>query len=79
MAQLGKEIGKPLLVRSVRCVVLTPNKEALYHPAKFMLRQLDETILIGLEEDTKIRGRVTLELAPMLRRVSWSRRSCGAL
>lgn len=64
MARLEDEVGKPLLLRSVRGVVPTPNGEALYHHARFMLRQLDEAVIIARQEHANIRGRVTLGLAP---------------
>lgn len=64
MARLEDEVGKPLLVRSVRGVKPTPNGEALYHHARFMLRQLDEAVLIARQEFTNIKARVTLGLSP---------------
>jgi LysR family transcriptional regulator, regulatory protein for tcuABC len=44
--------------------VSTPSGEALYHHAKFVLRQLDEAVLVARREYTDVRGRVTLGLAP---------------
>jgi LysR family tcuABC transcriptional regulator len=64
MARLEEEVGKPLLVRSVRGVVPTQNGEALYHHAKFVLRQLEEAALIARQEFANVRGRVALGLAP---------------
>jgi LysR family tcuABC transcriptional regulator len=64
MAKLEDEVGKPLLVRTVRGVTPTPNGEALYHHARFMLRQLDEATLIARQEFTSIKARVTLGVAP---------------
>ena len=64
MARLEDEIGKPLLVRSVRGVVPTPNGDALYHHAKFMLRQLDDAVVIARQDHASVRGRVTLGLPP---------------
>jgi LysR family transcriptional regulator, regulatory protein for tcuABC len=64
VARLEEEVGKPLLVRSVRGVVPTDNGQALYHHAKFILRQLDEAILIARQDSTHVRGRVALGLAP---------------
>ena len=64
MARLEEEVGKPLLVRSVRGVVPTENGEALYHHAKFVLRQLDEAVLVARRDYTQIGGRVALGLAP---------------
>jgi DNA-binding transcriptional LysR family regulator len=64
VARLEEEVGRPLLVRSARGVVPTPSGEALYHHAKFVLRQLDEAVLVARREYTDVRGRVTLGLAP---------------
>ena len=64
MARLEDEVGKPLLVRSTRGVVPTDNGEALYHHAKFMLRQLDEAVFIARQDYSNVRGRVALGLAP---------------
>jgi LysR family tcuABC transcriptional regulator len=64
MARLEDEVGKPLLVRSVRGVVPTENGQALYHHAKFVLRQIDEAVLVARQEYANIRGRVALGLAP---------------
>ena len=44
MARLEDEVGKPLLLRSSRGVTPTENGSALYHHAKFMLRQLDQAL-----------------------------------
>jgi LysR family transcriptional regulator, regulatory protein for tcuABC len=64
MTRLEEEVGRPLLVRSVRGVVPTENGEALYHHAKFLLRQLDEAVLVARQEFADVRGRVTVGLAP---------------
>jgi LysR family transcriptional regulator, regulatory protein for tcuABC len=64
VAKLEEEVGKPLLVRSVRGVVPTENGFALYQHAKFVLRQMDEAILIARQEYSDVKGRVTLGLAP---------------
>lgn len=64
MARLEDEVGKPLLVRSSRGVVPTENGEALYHHAKFMLRQLDQAVSVARQETAAVNGRVTLGLAP---------------
>ena len=50
MARLEDEVGKALLVRSSRGVVPTDNGEALYHHAKFMLRQLDQAVAVARQE-----------------------------
>lgn len=64
MTRLEEEVGKSLLVRSVRGVVPTENGEALYQHAKFVLRLLDEAVLVARQEYAHIGGRVTLGLAP---------------
>jgi LysR family tcuABC transcriptional regulator len=64
LARLEEEVGKPLLIRSVRGVIPTENGEALYRHAKFILRQLDEAVLIARQEYSSISGRVALGLAP---------------
>lgn len=64
MARLEDEVGKPLLVRSSRGVTPTENGEALYHHAKFMLRQLDQAVSVARQETSALSGRVTLGLAP---------------
>ena len=42
----------------------TENGEALYHHAKFMLRQLDQAVSVARQEAAAFSGRVTLGLAP---------------
>ncbi len=64
MARLEDEVGKSLLVRSSRGVTPTDNGEALYHHAKFMLRQLDQAVSVARQEAAAVSGRVTLGLAP---------------
>lgn len=64
MARLEDEVGKPLLLRSSRGVSPTENGEALYHHAKFMLRQLDQAVSVARQETAALSGRVTLGLAP---------------
>jgi LysR family tcuABC transcriptional regulator len=64
IARLEEEVGKPLLVRSARGVAPTENGEALYRHAKFVLRQLEEAVLIARQDLTNVRGRVVLGLAP---------------
>lgn len=64
MARLEVEVGKPLLLRSSRGVSATDNGEALYHHAKFMLRQLDQAVSVARQETAALSGRVTLGLAP---------------
>jgi LysR family tcuABC transcriptional regulator len=64
MARLEDEVGKPLLLRSSRGVTPTENGEALYHHAKFMLRQLDQAVAVARQETAVVSGRVALGLAP---------------
>lgn len=64
MARLEEEVGKPLLVRSSRGVTPTDNGTALYHHAKFMLRQLDQAVSVARQDTAALSGRVTLGLAP---------------
>lgn len=64
MARLEEEVGKSMLVRSSRGVVPTENGEALYHHAKFMLRQLDQAVAVARQDTAALNGRVALGLAP---------------
>jgi LysR family tcuABC transcriptional regulator len=64
MARLEDEVGRPLLLRSSRGVTPTENGEALYHHAKFMLRQLDQAVSVARQETAAVSGRVVLGLAP---------------
>ena len=64
VARLEEEVGKALLVRSSRGVTPTENGEALYHHAKFMLRQLDQAVTVARQETAALNGRVALGLAP---------------
>lgn len=64
MARLEEEVGKPLLVRSSKGVTPTENGSALYHHAKFMLRQLDQAVSVARQDTAALSGRVTLGLAP---------------
>jgi len=62
LAKLEDIIGKPLLVRSSRGVSPTSNGEALYHNAKLILRQLDQTISIARSEVEEVSGMVSIGL-----------------
>lgn len=64
MARLEDEVGKPLLVRSSRGVKPTDNGEALYHHARFVLRQLDQAVSVARHEHANVSGRVSLGMAP---------------
>jgi len=50
VSKLEEEVGKPLLNRSSRGVAPTENGLALYHHARFMLRQLDQALSIARKE-----------------------------
>ncbi|HXE18592.1 MAG TPA: LysR family transcriptional regulator, partial [Castellaniella sp.] len=63
LTKLEDEVGKPLLVRSARGVTPTDNGLALYHHAKFMLRQLDQALSIARQETMETYGMVTVGLA----------------
>ena len=79
--QLGKlegEVGKPLLNRSSKGVSPTDNGLALYHHARFMLRQLDQALSIARRESAAVQGMVSVGLPattvsalglPLVRRV----------
>ena len=62
LAKLEEEVGKPLLLRSPKGVTPTDNGLALYHHAKFMLRQLDQALSIARQESMEIHGMVTVGL-----------------
>lgn len=64
MTRLEDEVGKPLLVRSSRGVKPTDNGEALYHHARFILRQLDQAVSVARRELSNVGGRVNLGMAP---------------
>jgi len=63
LKKLEEEVGKPLLQRSSKGVTATDNGLALYHHAKFMLRQLDQALSIAREESGVVRGMVSVGLA----------------
>lgn len=64
MTRLEDEVGKPLLVRSSRGVRPTDHGEALYHHARFILRQLDQAVSVARREHANVSGRVNLGMAP---------------
>jgi len=64
VAKLEDEVGKTLLTRSSRGVTPTENGLALYHHAKFMLRQLEQALSIARQEPSVVRGMVSVGLAP---------------
>ena len=64
MTRLEDEVGRALLVRSSRGVTPTENGDALYHHARFILRQLDQAVSVARQEHADISGRVNLGMAP---------------
>lgn len=62
LAKLEDEVGKPLLQRSTRGVTPTENGLALYHHARFMLRQLDQALSIARRETGDVHGMVSVGL-----------------
>jgi LysR family tcuABC transcriptional regulator len=78
LSKLEAEVGKPLLNRSSKGVAPTESGLALYHHARFMLRQLDQALSIARQETTAMQGMVSVGLAattaaalglPLVRRV----------
>ena len=78
LSKLEDEVGKPLLKRSSRGVAPTENGLALYHHARFMLRQLDQAMSIARQESGAVHGMVSVGLPattvlalglPLVRRV----------
>jgi LysR family tcuABC transcriptional regulator len=78
LSKLEAEVGKSLMTRSPKGVAPTENGLALYHHAKYMLRQLDQALSIARDESGPIHGMVsvglpaTTQLAlglPLMRRV----------
>jgi LysR family tcuABC transcriptional regulator len=62
LAKLESEVGKPLLTRSSKGVAPTDNGLALYHHARFMLRQLDQALSIARKESGAVQGMVSVGL-----------------
>ena len=63
LAKLEDMVGKPLLHRSPKGVWPTDNGLALYHHARFMLRQLDQALSIARSEAGEaIQGMVSIGL-----------------
>ncbi len=78
LAKLEEEVGKSLLHRSTRGVTPTESGLALYHHARFVLRQLDQALSIARQESGELRGVVSIGLPattllaiglPLVRRV----------
>lgn len=62
MAKLEDHVGKPLLNRSSKGVTPTDNGLALYHHARFMLRQQEQALTIARSESGPVQGMVTVGL-----------------
>jgi len=62
LSKLEEEVGKPLLNRSARGVAPTENGLALYHHARFMLRQLDQALSIARKASGAVQGMVSIGL-----------------
>ena len=62
ISKLESEVGKPLLNRSSKGVAPTDNGLALYHHARFMLRQLDQALSIARKESGAMQGMVSVGL-----------------
>lgn len=62
LAKLEDMVGKPLLHRSSKGVSPTDSGLALYHHARFMLRQLDQALSIARSDAGAIHGMVTIGL-----------------
>jgi LysR family transcriptional regulator, regulatory protein for tcuABC len=62
LSKLEGEVGKPLLNRSSKGVAPTDNGLALYHHARFMLRQLDQALSIARQESGAMQGMVSIGL-----------------
>ncbi|WP_417683912.1 LysR substrate-binding domain-containing protein [Roseibium sp.] len=62
LAKLEDEVGRPLLHRSSKGVTPTENGLALYHHARFMLRQLDQALSIARADTGAIQGMVSVGL-----------------
>lgn len=63
IAKLEAEVGKPLLNRSSKGVTPTENGAALYHHARFMLRQLEQALSIARQDPGTVHGMVSVGLA----------------
>ncbi|MDS9469828.1 LysR substrate-binding domain-containing protein [Paracoccus sp. MBLB3053] len=64
ISRLEYEVGAPLFLRSSRGVTPTPKGLTLHRHAKFILRQIEQALLLTREAETQISGRVTLGLPP---------------
>ncbi|WP_040485088.1 LysR substrate-binding domain-containing protein [Lutibaculum baratangense] len=62
LSKLEDLVGKPLLLRSSKGVRPTENGLALYHHARFLLRQLDQAVTIARSQAGEVQGMVTVGL-----------------
>ncbi|WP_332826538.1 LysR substrate-binding domain-containing protein [Ramlibacter sp.] len=62
LSKLEAEVGRMLLHRSARGVAPTGNGLALYHHARFMLRQQEQALTIARQDGGELRGMVSLGL-----------------
>lgn len=62
LSKMEDEVGKSLLNRSSKGITPTENGLALYHHAKFLLRQLDQAISIARQETGDVHGMVSVGL-----------------
>ena len=62
VAKLEDEVGKQLLNRSSKGVTPTENGLALYHQARFILRQVDQALTIARRESAEVHGMTSLGL-----------------
>ena len=78
LAKLEQEVGKPLVHRSPSGITPTDNGLALYHHARFMVRQLEQALSIARSEAVAVQGMVSIGLPattvaalglPLVRRV----------
>lgn len=63
VSKLEAEVGKPLLKRSSKGVTPTDSGLALYHHAKFVLRQLDNALRIARHQPGRLHGMVSMGVA----------------
>ncbi|MGB3287833.1 MAG: LysR substrate-binding domain-containing protein [Burkholderiaceae bacterium] len=78
VAKLEEEVGKQLLSRSSKGVTPTENGLALYHQARFILRQVDQALTIARRDSAEVHGMTSIGLPattvmamglPLLRRL----------
>jgi LysR family tcuABC transcriptional regulator len=62
LSKLEAEVGRMLLRRSAKGVAPTDNGLALYHHARFMLRQQEQALTIARQDAGELRGMVSLGL-----------------